>query len=202
MYDKVWAGPREETPPRPRLASTSEQTSPRPSSASAIWSLRIPQEATPLTVSCTPTSPRSGLATTSRRLQPRPSMASASITQMKEHPTSSGVAELTYYQELFAILTTTLTTMTWTTFPSGGLGYVTEPSTLASAIYVGKDANTRTEHPSLSTSQQRVQGPYQLHGFDHASSPYATNPGTPEEALLEAINRDVQNFKVFTSTGY
>jgi hypothetical protein len=43
---------------------------------------------------------------------PRPSMASASIIPMKERTMSPEAAELTYYHELFAILTTSPTTMT------------------------------------------------------------------------------------------
>jgi hypothetical protein len=121
----------------------------RSSSTSATCPPRIPQEATPLTVSCTGPSPISGSATTSGRLPPRPSMASASILPTKERPTSPKATELTYYQELFAILTTAPTTMTWTTSPSDGLGYVTEPS----ALCVVKDANTGTGHPLPDTSQ-------------------------------------------------
>jgi hypothetical protein len=148
-YDKAWAGPRGETPHRPKPTSASEKLR----LARALPRLpappRIPQEATPLTVSCTGPSPISGSATTSGRLPPRPSMASASILPTKERPTSPKATELTYYQELFAILTTAPTTMTWTTSPSDGLGYVTEPS----ALCVVKDANTGTGHPLPDTSQ-------------------------------------------------
>jgi hypothetical protein len=69
-------------------------------------------------------------------------MALASILTTGEHPTSPEAVELTYYQELFAILTTPPTTMTWTVSPSDKLGYMIEPFTLALALCVVKDANT------------------------------------------------------------
>jgi hypothetical protein len=120
--------------------------------------------------------PRSGLAMALGRLSPCPSMASASMLPTRECPTSPEAAELTYYQELFAILTTAPTTTTWTASPSDRLGYVTEPSALASALCVLKDANIGTGHPPADTSQQQVQGPYER--------PYP-------KALLETINRDI-----------
>jgi hypothetical protein len=81
-------------------------------------------------------------------------MASALIMLRKEHPTSPEPAELTYYQELFAILATAPTTTTWTTSQSDRLEYVTEPLALALVLYVVKDANTGTRNPLPGTSQQ------------------------------------------------
>jgi hypothetical protein len=74
-------------------------------------------------------------------------MDSTSIIPTGGYTTSPEAIELTYYQELFAIPTTTPTTTTWTASPSDWLGYVTEPSALASALPVVKDANTGTRHP-------------------------------------------------------
>jgi hypothetical protein len=52
-YDKARASPWEETTPCVWSASSSEQTLPRLSPASATCSPRMPQKATPLTVSYT-----------------------------------------------------------------------------------------------------------------------------------------------------
>jgi hypothetical protein len=128
---------------------------------------------------------QAGSTTTSGRFLPRPSMASTSILPTKGRPTSPVVAELTYYQELFAIPTTAPTTTTWTTSPSDRLGYMTEPSALASAIYVVIDANAGTKHPPPGTSQRRVQWPCHkptdYRGSATPPLPYATNSGAPGE---------------------
>jgi hypothetical protein len=121
----VWTSGRNYASPEAGLAS--EQTSPRPILASASCPPRIPQKAIPSTVSCTVASPGAGSASASGKLPPHPSMASASIIPTKERPTSPETAELTYYQELFAILTTASTTITGTVSPTDRLGYMTEP---------------------------------------------------------------------------
>jgi hypothetical protein len=112
--------------------------------------------------------------------------------------TSLETPELTYYQELFAILTTAPTTAIWTAFPLDWLGYVTEPSALALALCTVKDANTGTRHP-LSA---QVDSKYKDHTTGHTgyrgsvSPPHRTRQ-TPTllEALLEAINRYVHGFR-------
>jgi hypothetical protein len=121
----VWTSGRNYASPEAGLAS--EQTSPRPILESASCPPRIPQKAIPSTVSCMVASPGAGSALASGKLPPHPSMASASIIPMKERPTSPETAELTYYQELFTILTTASTTITGTVSPTHRLGYMTEP---------------------------------------------------------------------------
>jgi hypothetical protein len=152
---KVWAGPRAQTLPRTKPTSSSGQTLPRPSLASATCSPRIPQEATPSTVSHTSANPRADSVTALGRLLPRPSLASASILSMERHPTSPETTKLTYYPGAFAIFSTAPTTTAWSTSPSDRLGLMTEPSNLFSALY-------RNQTSPLSISQQQVQAPYHM----------------------------------------
>jgi hypothetical protein len=152
---KVWAGPRVQTPPRTKPTSSSGQTLPRPSLASATCSPWIPQEATPSTVSHTSTNPRAGSVIALDRLPPRPSLASASILSTERHPTSLETTELTYYLGAFAIFNTAPTTTAWSTSPSGRLGLMTEPSDLFSAL-------CRNQMSPPSISQQQVQAPYHM----------------------------------------
>jgi hypothetical protein len=52
--------------------------------------------------------------------------------------------------------------MTWTVFPSDRLGYMTEPSALASALCVVKNANTEPYILDVQGFRQRRRT---LHGF-------------------------------------
>jgi hypothetical protein len=93
-YDEAWSSPREESTPRPKLASASEQTPPRPTSASTTCPPRIPRTATPSTVPYTTANPRAGSSMASRRLLSRPSMASALIIPTTARPPSLEAVEL------------------------------------------------------------------------------------------------------------
>jgi hypothetical protein len=53
------------------------------------------------------------------------------------------------YHVLFTILITISTTTTRTTHPQDGLGYASEPSTLASALYLVKRRNKGAKLPSI-----------------------------------------------------
>lgn len=66
---------------------------------------------------------------------------------MKGRPTSQETAELTYYQGFFAVLGTAPTTTSWAASPLGRLRYMIEPSALASALCLVKDANIATRYP-------------------------------------------------------
>jgi hypothetical protein len=144
-------------------------------------------------VSCTTSNPKA-----SRRLLPRPIIASGSILPMKGPPTSPETTELTYYHELFAILVIYPTTMTSTVFPSCMLGYVTEPSALALALYAVKDANTGTRHPLPAQVNNEYKDHTTCHNGCRCS---ATPPHSMQQApalvatLLEAINRGAQGFR-------
>jgi hypothetical protein len=106
-----------------------------------------------------------------RRLPYRLSMALASILPTEEHPISPEATELTYYQELFAILIIAPTTTTWIVSPSDRLGYVTEPPTLDLALCIVKDANTGTGH----LHRAQVNNEYKGHTIGHnAIGPQST----------------------------
>jgi hypothetical protein len=79
------------------------------------------------------------------------------------------------YHALFTILITISTTMTWTTPPSGRLGYTSEPPIQASTLFSVKMRDTGYGRPPLDPSQPPVQGPfhwpYWLHGLKLTSSP-------------------------------
>jgi hypothetical protein len=167
-YDKARARPQEETTPRPKPALASEQTPPRSSPSLATYSPRIPQEATPSTVSSTSTNP----GPTRSRAQ-----VDFRLTQAPRWPRNyqgkgarrhQKTTELAYYQGVFAILSTAPTTTAWEAFPSGRLGYVTEPSALASALCVVEDANTGTRH----LHRAQVNSEYKDHtGYKGSASP-------------------------------
>jgi hypothetical protein len=85
-YDKAWSGPREETMTRPKLASASEQTLPRPSSASANCPPHESRRRPLLQLFH-----RAGSTIASGRLPPRPSVQSC----------RADVGYSTYCQEFF-----------------------------------------------------------------------------------------------------
>jgi hypothetical protein len=126
-------------------------------------------------------------------------MASALIMLRKEHPTSPEPAELTYYQELFAILATAPTTTTWTTSQSDRLEYVTEPLALALVLYVVKDANTGTRNPLPGTSQQWVQRPTDYRGSTTPALSYTETPALLK-TLIEAMNGGILGFRKGANT--
>jgi hypothetical protein len=141
---------------------------PHPSPASATYSPRIPQEATPSTMVRTFSNPGTGSVATLGGLPPRPSLALTSISATERRPTSPYTVELTYYLGAFAKLSTVSTTTAWATPSSGGLGYVTEPSAPASALSRNQAGTSQT------TSTRPCFGPYHLQGT--TTSPHRTRP--------------------------
>jgi hypothetical protein len=87
--------PREETPPRSKSSSASEQNSTSPELVLGQLPPRIPQKATPSIVPCMTTSLRAGFTMASVILPPRLRMSSVLIVSTKGHLMSLEAADLT-----------------------------------------------------------------------------------------------------------